>query len=220
MANVIFIAPPAAGKGVQSELLQTNYKMLHVSTGDLLRQEVATETELGGQIKLLMEQGLLVSDEIVISLLTKKLKQSDLSQGYILDGFPRTIEQAQRLDQLTKEIKAEIDYVFFLSVDKDIALKRALGRVTCSNCGTIYNEYFDTFATPGVCNKCNFTLIKRKDDNEETFSRRFDEYLTKSKPLIDYYIDKGIFHEIDSSKDIMNAFNQIKNIIDKDITHD
>ena len=213
MKNIVFIAPPAAGKGTQSDLLKEKYNMVHISTGDLLRHEVSSNSDIGNHVKELMEQGLLVDDEIIFKLLEKRLKESDCDSGYILDGFPRDLTQAIGYDEMAKRLHRSIDYVIFLNISKEQAMRRITGRVSCPSCGAVYNEYFDTFASSGFCNKCSTKLEKRSDDNEETFNHRFDTYTMKTQPVIDYYKEKGILYVVDSGGSKENTFSQIESII-------
>lgn len=213
MKNIVFIAPPAAGKGTQSDLLKEKYNMVHISTGDLLRAEVASGTENGNYIKKIMDEGLLVNDEIILKLLEKRLSAKDCNNGYILDGFPRTLDQAKAYDELADRLGKTIDYVIYLDIKREEAMKRITGRVSCPSCGAVYNEYVDIFKEKGFCNKCQAKLEKRSDDNEETFNHRFDTYLDKTKPVIDYYKQKGLLYVVDSGVNKDYTFSQIKKII-------
>lgn len=213
MNNIILIAPPAAGKGTQAALLKEKYNMVHISTGDLLRLEAQEDTERGKYIADLLSHGKLIDDSIVLELLEKKLNESDCDNGYILDGFPRTKDQAILLDELSNRLNKNIDYVIFLDIDRDKAMKRSLGRVSCPECKAIYNEYFDTFKEIGFCNKCGTKLDKRTDDNEETFNNRYDSYIKMTEPVVEYYKSKGILHIVDSSFDKEYTLSQIEKII-------
>lgn len=214
--NIIFIAPPAAGKGTQSKLLTDKYGICHISTGNLLRTEATSESELGNYIKELINNGKLVDDNIVLKLLETKLNQSDCDNGYILDGFPRNIEQAKAFNEMSNRLNRNIDYVIFLNIAKEEAMKRITGRLSCPQCGAIYNEHFDTFTSFGKCNHCSTDLVKREDDNIESFNQRFDIYLSTTQPLIEYYKAQGVLHEIDSSISKEHTFMQIENIIGGD----
>jgi len=210
MKSLIFIAPPAAGKGTQAKMVSEAYDLAHISTGDLLREEVKNgNTEL----QEIMESGKLVSDEIVLDLLTKKI--SSLENGYILDGFPRNVNQAISFDKMLTLMNQKIDYVIYLNLDKEIAKKRIVGRVSCPNCGNVYNTMIEGMEPKeeDLCNNCHTTLTKRKDDNEETFEVRYNTYLEETEPLIKYYQDKNILYEIDSSLEKQEVFERIKEII-------
>ena len=197
--NIIFIAPPAAGKGTQASLLKEEFGLYHLSTGDLLREIAATNTEIGKEIKNLIDNGLFVSDELMLRLLESKISSIKKSNGIIFDGFPRTLKQASMLDELMEKNNDKIDHVIFLDIEKEVATKRATGRVSCNNCGSIYNIYFDSFIEDGKCNKCGCALTKREDDTIEKFSNRFDTYMEKTMPLISYYENKGLLTKIKSS---------------------
>lgn len=210
MKSLIFIAPPAAGKGTQAKMVSEAYNLAHISTGDLLREEVKNgNTEL----QEIMESGKLVSDEIVLDLLTKKI--SSLDNGYILDGFPRNVSQAISFDKMLTLMNQKIDYVIYLNLDKGIAKKRIVGRVSCPNCGNVYNTMIEGMEPneENLCNSCHVSLVKRKDDNEETFEVRYSTYLEETEPLIKYYQDQNILYEIDSSLEKQEVFERIKEII-------
>lgn len=210
MKSLIFIAPPAAGKGTQAKMVSEAYDLAHISTGDLLREEVKNgNTEL----QEIMESGKLVSDEIVLDLLTKKI--SSVENGYILDGFPRNVSQAISFDEMLTLMNQKIDYVIYLNLDKEIAKKRIVGRVSCPNCGNVYNTMIEGMEPneENLCNSCHVSLVKRKDDNEETFEVRYNTYLEETEPLIKYYQDQNILYEIDSSLEKQEVFRRIKEII-------
>lgn len=213
--NIMFIAPPAAGKGTQAELLSTKYNIPHISTGDLLRNASQDGTERGKMIADMMVQGILVGDEIILELLKERLQKEDCNNGYILDGYPRNIEQAKQYEEMLKELNKELGIVFYLDIDKEVAMKRIVGRVSCSNCGTVYNEMFEETKPlkDGVCDKCNSDLVKRADDNEETFNTRFETYINKTQALIDYYESTGSLYRINSGISKENTFEQIENIL-------
>lgn len=207
--KIIFIAPPAAGKGTQSNLLSNEFNIEHISTGDLLREEIKSGNK---ELQSIIESGKLVNDELILAILAKKIDSLD---SYILDGFPRTINQAISLDELLKSKNEKIDYVIYLSVDKEIAKKRILGRVSCPKCGSVYNTMIEGMNSKVdmICDNCNSELTKRIDDTEETLSTRYDTYIKETEPLIEYYKNKGVLYQIDSSKDTMTVYNDIKNIL-------
>lgn len=217
MKNIIFIAPPAAGKGTQSKLVSAEYSIPHISTGDLLRDEINSGSPLGNTIISDMEQGNLISDEIIVNLLRNRISKVDCNNGYILDGYPRSVEQAEIYKDLLLELRKEVGLVIFLDIDKDLALKRTLSRVICSSCGTSYNSNVVELRPriDGICDKCGHALSVRSDDTKETFLNRFDTYLRETNPLINYYNELGILRVIkieeqDSAQDI---FNKIKMLI-------
>lgn len=207
--KIIFIAPPAAGKGTQSNLLSNEFNIEHISTGDLLREEIKSGNK---ELQSIIESGKLVSDELILSILSKKIDNLD---SYILDGFPRTINQAISLDELLTSKNEKIDYVIYLSVDKEIAKKRILGRVSCPKCGSVYNTMIEGMNSKidMICDNCNSKLTKRIDDTEETLNIRYDTYMKETEPLIEYYRNKGVLYQIDSSRDTKTVYNDIKKLL-------
>lgn len=198
MKNIILIAAPAAGKGTLSDLLVKKYDYLHISTGDLLREVSKEKTELGQKIAKMLKNGELVTDEIVFELLENKLRQVD--KPYILDGFPRTLNQAYKYDELIQKLNKDLGIVVVLNCDYEILKKRIVGRYLCKDCGSIYNTLtgVNTPKQEGICDNCGGDLYKRSDDNEESFKTRYETYLEKTKPLIDFYEKKGNLYYIDS----------------------
>lgn len=212
--NIILLAPPAAGKGTQAEILTKKYNLNHISTGDLLRDASNEKTEFGNKLKSIMESGNLVSDKIVLEVLNKYLDKTN-NLNLLLDGFPRNIYQAEKLDELLKSKGSKIDYVFLLNVDKNTLLYRIIGRRLCKSCGAIYNVGIDPLKpkVDSICDKCGSSLIARKDDNQETFKIRYHEYEMQTKQLIDYYQKQNNLYEIDSSISKEDTFKQIETII-------
>ena len=215
MKSIIFIAPPAAGKGTQSKLVSEKYNIPHISTGDLLRNIIQTGSELGKIIKDEIDKGHFVSDELILELLKNRLNQDDCNNGYILDGFPRNINQAKEYDKLLISLNKKIGYVILLDVDKDTLKKRIVGRLSCKNCGSVYNKYIhETMPkNEGICDKCNIELSKRDDDNEETFEERYNTYLKETEPLINYYENKGCLYRVDSGVSLERTYEEIVRII-------
>lgn len=213
MKSIIFIAPPAAGKGTFSSMASKDYNLVHISTGDLLREEVAKDSDMSRKLTDVMNAGGLVSDEIIVSLLKQKLES--ISVGYILDGFPRNIAQAEILDNMLGELGQKLDYVIYLEVDKDTALSRTTGRISCPNCGEVYNTNIKGSEPreDNICDKCGSELVRRDDDNASTFIKRYDTYLEQTEPLIAYYKEKGILHSVDSSASKEEVYPKIKEII-------
>lgn len=215
MKNIIFIAPPAAGKGTQSDLLVKKYGYVHISTGDLLRNEVASGSELGEELSSIMKSGGLVSDEIVTELLKNRLDQDDARKGFILDGYPRTVSQAETLNKLANELNLSLDVAIYLDMDETTAMHRALGRITCPNCNRGYNKYEETMKPKqeNVCDDCNVALTSRSDDNEETFKARFSSYIENTEPLLNYYKEVGILNIVDNSGTPEETFNKIGSVV-------
>lgn len=214
MIGIIFIAPPAAGKGTQSDMICQKYGFVHVSTGDLLREASMKENLEALYIQEEMEDGKLIDDSLIMDLLIDKLSVIN-SYGFILDGFPRNLTQANMLDEMLKKLDIKKLFVFHIDVSYEVALKRTVGRLVCSECNHVYNSYIQELMPihSSYCNECKIPLIKRTDDTEDTFAKRFKFYLNETKPLIDYYIKQGFLYEIDGNKNKNEIFMQIDNIL-------
>lgn len=216
MKNIIFVAAPAAGKGTISAKVCTEYNIPHISTGDLLRNEIAASSKIGMEIKSAMARGEFVSDEVITKLLKKRLEAKDCKKGYILDGYPRNISQAKTYDNILKDLNYDEGLVVFLDIDKSLAMKRALSRVVCSKCGLSYNLINKEYAPlkEGICDNCGSSLKTRSDDNEESFINRFDTFMKETYPLLEYYEKKGNLLKIKvdniTTEDI---FDEIKKVI-------
>lgn len=213
MKNIIFIAPPAAGKGTQSELLVREFNYEHISTGDLLREKQNDGSLLGNKIKELLASGNLVDDETVTELLKDRL--ASISGPFILDGYPRNVNQASTLENILNELNLSIDSVIYLNVDCDLAMKRALGRITCPKCKRTYNKYSEATKpkVENICDDCNIELVGRSDDNEESFKVRFNTYLSNTEPLLEYYREKGKLVVIDKNDTPEETFEEVKKVI-------
>lgn len=214
MKNILFIAPLAGGKGTQAKLLVENYGYVQVSTGELLRN-VEEGSELRKKIEEIILSGALVPDEIVVELLKEKLLTIKENEPFVLDGFPRNVEQAEKLKDLLKEINRSLDLVIYLDVPYEESLNRTLYREVCSNCKASYNKYYNPSKVEGVCDKCSHKLIHRPEDNEETFKLRYDTYLKETIPLIEYYRKLNMLVRIDS-KDINSTHDSIVSVIKND----
>lgn len=216
MKNIIFVAAPAAGKGTISAKVCTEYNIPHISTGDLLRNEIAASSKIGMEIKSAMARGEFVSDEVITKLLKKRLEAKDCKKGFILDGYPRNISQAKTYDNILKDLNYDEGLVVFLDIDKSLAMKRALSRVVCSKCGLSYNLINKEYAPlkEGICDNCGSSLKTRSDDNEESFINRFDTFMKETYPLLEYYENKGNLLKIKvddiTTEDI---FDEIKKVI-------
>ena len=216
MKNIIFIAPPAAGKGTQAKLVSSEYNIPHISTGDLLREEMANETEIGLSIKKDMDSGNLVSDEVITTLLKNRITSSDCLNGFILDGYPRNLAQAKKFKDLLDELNINKIIVIYFNIDKDTALKRTLSRIICPNCGSSYNLLIEDLKPQkeNICDRCNHELQTRTDDTEEVFKHRFDTYINSTKDLIEYYKNLGLLYEIEvSDKSAETIFEEVKEIL-------
>lgn len=196
--NIMLLGPPGAGKGTQAKRLEASHGMVQLSTGDMLRAAVAAETEVGLKAKAVMESGGLVSDEIVIGIIGDRLQQPDCQSGFILDGFPRTLAQADALETRLRELDMALDAVVEMRVDDEELVTRIAGRFTCGNCGEGYHDTFKMPVTAGVCDKCGSSDFKRRpDDNEETLRSRLLAYYKDTSPLIGYYHALGLLRSID-----------------------
>ncbi|MCQ2378781.1 MAG: adenylate kinase [Victivallaceae bacterium] len=197
--NLIFLGAPGAGKGTVSNLLLKSVKLAHISTGDLLRAEVAAKTELGVAAAKIMASGNLVPDEIVAGMVRARLAQDDCKDGFILDGFPRTLAQADLLDAALKDISSQIDAVVYLHVDEEILIQRLTSRLNCRGCDAIYNKVFMPPKVEGVCDKCGSALYQRPDDSVETAKSRLDVFARQTEPLIQYYRDRDLLLTIEQT---------------------
>lgn len=211
MKNIIFIAPPAAGKGTQSELLISKYGYEHISTGDLLRNEIKSGSDLGKELDSMMKSGSLISDEIVNRLLINAL--SNITKPFILDGYPRTISQALKLDEILDSLNKSVDVVVYLDVEEELAMKRATGRLSCKSCNRIYHKYFSKPRVEGICDDCGSSLISRADDTPDTFKVRYDTYMSNTKPLLDFYSNRNILVKVDANKEADETFSEIEKVI-------
>lgn len=212
--NLILLGPPGAGKGTQSKRLEQKFSITQLSTGDMLRAEVASGSELGQQAKGIMESGGLVSDEIIINMIGKRVDQDDCKSGFILDGFPRTTPQAVALDEMLTEKSLKLDHVIELTVDDEAMVGRICGRYTCSKCGAGYHDSFQKPATDGVCDTCGSTdFTRRADDNEETVRNRLSAYHEQTAPIAKYYGERGILKQIDGMAAIDVVTSQLENLI-------
>ncbi|MGE5062878.1 MAG: adenylate kinase [Myxococcales bacterium] len=214
MLNIILLGPPGAGKGTQAARLQATRGMIHLSTGDMLREAVAAGTPVGLEAKAVMERGALVSDAIVSALIGERLDAA-AEQGAIFDGFPRTRAQAEALDLLLTERGRRLDHVIELAVDEDALVERITGRFSCAKCGTGYHETFRPTQVAGICDVCGSTEFKRrKDDNEETVRTRMAEYRAKTEPILPFYEQRGLVRRVDGMASVENVAAQIDAILD------
>jgi adenylate kinase len=195
--RAIFLGAPGAGKGTQATALAAAAGVPHIATGDMLREALAKGTPLGLQAKQYMESGALVPDDVVIGLVGERLEQPDAARGWVLDGFPRTVAQAEALDQLLVKRGAEIERVLFIDVTRAELLRRLTGRRVCPRCGATYHLVSALPREPGVCDRCGAALEQRADDTETAVAKRLDVYRTQTTPLLDYYRDRGVLTEID-----------------------
>ena len=208
--NLVLLGPPGAGKGTQAKLLEDAHSLIKLSTGDMLRAAVAAGTELGRKAGDIMERGQLVPDELVIKLIAERLDEAGAEQGFILDGFPRTIAQAKALDGLFKARHKTLDTVIVMEVDDDALVERITGRFACANCREGYHDVYKPTKVPGVCDRCKGTeFVRRKDDNEEVVRARLKAYHAQTEPLIHYYQLQGKVKSVDGMADIATVQQEI-----------
>lgn len=201
---------PGAGKGTQAERIVEKYGIPHISTGDMFRAAMKEGTELGLQAKSFMDKGELVPDEVTIGIVRERLSKEDCQMGFLLDGFPRTVPQAEALENLLADLQKKIDYVININVDKSILMDRLTGRRICKDCGSTYHLVFNPPAKEGVCDRCGGELYQRADDNAETVQNRLDVNIKQSAPLLAFYEDKGYLRTIDGQQDINKVFIDIE----------
>lgn len=214
LKTIILLGAPGAGKGTNAKKITSEYHLPHISTGDMFREALRDETELGKLAKSYMDKGLLVPDEVTISLVKERLSKDDCKDGFLLDGFPRNLKQAEALEEIGKEINRPINYVIDINVPEEILKDRITGRRVCKKCGAPYHIKTLKPKVEGVCDICGGELIQRKDDNDEALKVRLDEYHHQTEPLINYYSKKGILHTVDGSKDLKEVMADIDAILD------
>lgn len=198
----ILLGAPGAGKGTQAEMLQENLGLAHVASGDLFREHMSKGTELGRMAQQYVDQGKLVPDEVTVRMVLQRLSEPDCAKGAILDGFPRTIAQAEALEKALRERGERIESVLYIKVSTQELLDRLSGRYICKNCETVYHKVFSPPKRPGICDRCGGELYQRSDDTPETAKRRLEVYFQQTLPLIDYYREKGLLKEIDGEQTI------------------
>ncbi|WP_028829991.1 adenylate kinase [Proteocatella sphenisci] len=208
--KLILLGPPGAGKGTQAANIVNAYEAVHISTGDIFRKNIKENTDLGKKAKEYMDKGLLVPDELVVELVADRLEQDDVKDGFLLDGFPRTVNQAQALDKVLESLNGKIYKVINIQVDKNNLVERAVGRRICKKCGATYHISFNPSKSEGICDVCEGELYQRTDDVEETVAKRIQVYLDETQPLIDYYTKSGTIVTINGDQDISKVFNDIK----------
>jgi len=213
--NLILMGLPGAGKGTQAVKINEAYNIPHISTGDMFRQAIKEETELGNKAKAYMDQGDLVPDEVTVGIVRERLGKDDCKNGFLLDGFPRTIEQAHSLEDILAELNQSIDYCLQIDVPKEKLVERLTGRRICPTCGTAYHITFNPPQKEGICDKDGSQLIQRDDDKEETVQNRLSVNIEQTKPLLDFYEEKGYLRTVHGDQDINDVFQEIQTILDK-----
>lgn len=211
--KIIMLGAPGAGKGTQAKMLADKYMIPHISTGDIFRANIKNGTELGQKAKTYMDQGLLVPDELVCDLVVDRVQQEDCKEGYILDGFPRTIPQAEALDAALAKLGAKIDYAVNVEVPDENIVRRMSGRRACVACGATYHIVYNPTKEEGVCDRCGKELILRDDDKPETVTKRLNVYHEQTQPLIEYYTKQGALVEVDGTMNMDDVFNAIVKIL-------
>lgn len=211
--KIIMLGAPGAGKGTQAKRIADKYQIPHISTGDIFRANIKNGTELGKKAKTYMDQGMLVPDELVVNLVVDRLAQEDCKKGCVLDGFPRTIPQAESLDAALAEKNETIDYAIDVDVPDENIIHRMSGRRACVGCGATYHIVYAPTKAEGICDRCGEKLILRDDDKAETVKKRLEVYHTQTQPLIDYYTSKNVLKSVDGTKDMEEVFASIVEIL-------
>ncbi len=215
MKSIILIAAPAAGKGTEASILKEKYHMAHISTGDILREKAQEDSEMGRDINYKINNGIFVSDELIIDILKERIQKDDCANGYILDGFPRNVAQAEAYQEMLKELNKDLGIVIVIDIDKNVAAKRIAGRRSCPNCKAVFNVNSDELKpkVEGHCDKCGTELVQRADDNEETYLGRYNTYIEKTSPLIDFYDKLGVVYHVDGNSGIEFTHEQVEKIL-------
>ena len=212
--NIILMGLPGAGKGTQASEIVKKFPIPHISTGDMFRKAIKDETNLGKEAKSYMDRGELVPDEVTVGIVKERISEDDAKKGFLLDGFPRTIEQAEALNSIMSELDREIDAVINIEVPEEELMNRLTGRRICEKCGTTYHLVFNPPKVDGICDIDGGKLYQREDDNPETVSNRLSVNVKQSKPILEYYNNKGVLKNIDGSKDIDEVTKDVIDILD------
>ena len=213
MLNIILMGPPGAGKGTQATRIIDEFHLPHISTGDIFRENISKGTELGLKAKAIIERGDLVPDDLTIDLVKSRLSQPDCAKGYLLDGFPRTIAQAEALKKMGPEIGRAVNLVIDITVPDEVLMERIAGRRVCPKCGASYNVTTMKPAKEGICDRCGAELIQRKDDNPESFKIRLDNYYAQTAPLVDFYKAEGLYHHFDGMVGLEKVTEQVSALL-------
>ncbi|MCB2626451.1 adenylate kinase [Listeria monocytogenes] len=211
--KLVLMGLPGAGKGTQAEQIVEKYSIPHISTGDMFRAAMKNNTELGKKAKSFMDNGDLVPDEVTNGIVRERLAEDDAKNGFLLDGFPRTVEQAEELENILNDLGTELDAVINIEVDKDVLMKRLTGRWICRTCGKTYHEIYNPPKVPGKCDLDGGELYQRDDDKKETVEKRLNVNMKQTKPLLDFYSEKGKLHNINGEQDIKDVFVDVEKIL-------
>ncbi|AVS32771.1 TPA: adenylate kinase [Listeria monocytogenes] len=211
--KLVLMGLPGAGKGTQAEQIVEKYNIPHISTGDMFRAAMKNNTELGRKAKSFMDNGDLVPDEVTNGIVRERLSEDDAKDGFLLDGFPRTVEQAQELENILSDLGTELDAVINIDVEKDVLMKRLTGRWICRTCGKTYHEIYNPPKVPGKCDLDGGELYQRDDDKKETVEKRLNVNMKQTKPLLDFYSEKGKLHNINGEQDIKDVFVDVEKIL-------
>ncbi|EAE1074189.1 adenylate kinase [Listeria monocytogenes] len=211
--KLVLMGLPGAGKGTQAEQIVEKYNIPHISTGDMFRAAMKNNTELGKKAKSFMDNGDLVPDEVTNGIVRERLAEDDAKNGFLLDGFPRTVEQAEELENILNDLGTELDAVINIEVDKDVLMKRLTGRWICRTCGKTYHEIYNPPKVPGKCDLDGGELYQRDDDKKETVEKRLNVNMKQTKTLLDFYSEKGKLHNINGEQDIKDVFVDVEKIL-------
>ncbi|MCA8908574.1 MAG: adenylate kinase [Rhodospirillaceae bacterium] len=211
---LILLGPPGAGKGTQARLIERDYGIVQLSTGDMLRELAQQDSDLGQEVRQVLEAGQLVSDDLIARMISDRIGREDCRNGFLLDGFPRTLVQAHLLDEMLDRKGLTLNAVIRLAVDEEVLVERITGRFTCAKCGEGYHDKFKVPAVPGVCDVCGgIKFTRRSDDNEETVRNRFAAYREQTAPILPYYEEKGLLREVDALKDIDDVAADVRRVL-------
>jgi adenylate kinase len=211
--RLVFFGPPGSGKGTQAIRLSEKMGLPHISLGDMLRQEISGQTEIGKQIKSFMDAGKLVPDSITIELTKQRIQKQDCNKGFIVDGFPRSLAQADAFDQMLKDLKIDLDHVVYFQIPVDLVVERLCGRVSCPKCGAVFHLKYNPPKRSEICDRCSAQLVQRSDDNETSIRTRFEVYENQTKPLLERYKNSGLLATLDASQLIDNVFKDLLKLV-------
>ena len=211
--RLVFFGPPGSGKGTQAIRLSEKMGLPHISLGDMLRMEISQQTEIGKKIKSFMDEGKLVPDSITIELTKVRIQQPDCQNGFIVDGFPRSLAQADAFEQMLKDLKINLDHVVYFQIPVDLVVERLCGRVSCPKCGAVFHLTYNPPKKDGICDRCSAQLIQRTDDNERSIRTRFEVYENQTKPLLERYKNSGLLATLDAGQPIDNVFKDLLKLV-------